>query len=172
MKGHRRVKVWEDNGKVKETEVYLPNIKDIIGFLNGSWDLGMYNDCFDDKNQLGDIDGSIEICGNTLLIEFKRDRTALTAGQLIKAIRQAKHSNITTLFIFGMTNRPIEYLRFSPAKIQGTGFIKADTIGISKVMKQWNEWAKENSKTDPNDNDWTITKRYLKSVGGGKTNES
>ena len=41
MIGHRRVKVWEDNGDVKETELYLPNIKDIIGFLNGTWDLKM-----------------------------------------------------------------------------------------------------------------------------------
>jgi len=168
MIGHRRVKVWEDSGAVKETEVYLPNIKDIIGFLNGTWNFTVYDDCFIGKNKLGDVDASIEIGGWTLNIEFKRDRTALTTGQIVKAIRQAKHSKITTLFVFGDTNRPFEYLRFSPNKLEGTGFIKCDTMGLSKVLKKWNDWALKNDLTNKTDIDWTIAKRYLNAVGGGK----
>lgn len=168
MIGHRRIKVWEDNGDVKETELYLPNIKDVIGFLNGTWNFSMYDDSFDGKNKLGDVDASIEMFGHTLLIEFKRDRKALTQGQIVKAIRQAKHSGITSLFVFGDTNHPVEYLRFSPNKLEGTGFIKCDTIGLSKVLRQWNDWAKRNSLTSRQDVDWTIAKRYLNAVGGGK----
>ncbi|MHC5291061.1 hypothetical protein ACYSTM_21135 [Bacillus licheniformis] len=168
MRGHRRIKVYEDNGKVHETEVYLPNIKDVVGFLNGTWNFTVYDDCFDGRNKLGDVDASIELYGHTLLIEFKRDRTALTAGQIVKAIRQAKHSNITTLFVFGDTNRPTEYLRFSPKCLDGTGFIKCDTIGLSKVLKSWNDWAKRNPLSSQDDDDWRVAKRYLNAVGGGK----
>lgn len=168
MIGHRRIKVMEDNGTVEETDVYLPNIKSVIGFLNGTWNFTVYDDCFDGRNKLGDVDASIEMYGHTLMIEFKRDRSALTTGQIVKAIRQAKHSNITTLFVFGDTNRPMEYLRFSPNCLQGTGFHKCDTIGLSKVLRSWNNWAKKNDLTNRNDGDWTIAKRYLNSVGGGK----
>ena len=166
--GHRRIKVYEDDGRIEETELFLPNIKSVVGFLNGAWDLKMYEGCFDGTNRLGDIDGSVEVYGHTLHVEFKRDRTALTAGQIVKAIRQAKHSNITTVFVFGDTNRPTEYLRFSPSKLEGTGFVKCDTISLSKVFKSWCTWAKKNDLTKKDDGDWRIAKRYLNSVGGGK----
>lgn len=169
MRGHRRIKVYEDNGNVNESDVFLPNIKDIIGFLNGTWNFTMYDDCFEGKNKLGDVDASIELYGHTLVLEFKRDRTALTGGQIVKAVRQAKHSNITTLFVFGDTNRPVEYLRISPNKLEGTGFIKCDVIGLSKVLKSWNNYARKNSLTGNDDGaDWRIAKRYLNAVGGGK----
>lgn len=168
MIGHRRIKVTEDNGRVEETDLFLPNIKSVIGFLNGTWDFTMYDSCFDGKNKLGDVDASIEMYGHTLLIEFKRDRSALTTGQIVKAIRQAKHSKATTVFVFGDTNRPTEYLLFSPANLQGSGFKKCDTISLGKVFKTWNDWAKKNSLLTQDDSDWTIAKRYLNSVGGGK----
>lgn len=168
MIGHRRIKVWEDNGRVEETELYLPNIKSVVGFLKGTWNFTVYDDCFDGKNKLGDVDASIEICGHTLMIEFKKERSALTTGQIVKAIRQAKHSNITTIFVFGETDRPVEYLLFSPNNLDGSGFRKCDTIILSRVLKNWNEWAKKNSLLDHADNDWVTAKRYLNSVGGGK----
>lgn len=168
MGGHRRIVVYEDNGKVKDTEVFLPHIRDIIGFLNGEWDLARYASCFDGKNRLGDIDGSIEMYGHTMVIEFKKERSALTAGQVVKAIRQAKHSNITTFFVFGETNRPVEYLRFSPKKLQGTGFVKCDTMTLTKAFREWNNFAKKNSLLGSDDADWNIANRYLNSVGGGK----
>ena len=169
MIGHRRVKVWEDNGKVEESTLYLPNIKSVIGFLNGTWDFTRYDDCFDGRSKPGDIDASIELYGNSLLIEFKKDRTALTAGQIVKAIRMAKHSNATTIFVFGETNHPTEYLRFSPKCLEGTGFTKCDAEGLAKVFKSWNNWAKKNDLTNRlNDADWTTAKRYLNAVGGGK----
>ncbi len=168
MAGHRRVKVWEDNGTVKETDLFLPHIKDVIGFLNGEWDLARYADSFEGSNRLGDIDGSIEMYGHTLVLEFKKERSALTAGQIVKAIRQARHSNITTFFIFGETNRPVEYLRFSPNKLSGTGFVPCDTMSLTKAFRQWNDYAKKNSLLGYQDSDWTIAKRYLNSVAGGK----
>lgn len=168
MIGHRRIKIWEDNGKIEEGELFLPNIKSIVGFLNGTWDLKMYEGCFEGRNRLGDVDASIELHGHTLLIEFKRDRGALTGGQIVKAIRQAKHSRITTIFVFGETNRPTEYLRISPNCLEGTGFVKCDTVGLSKLFTAWARWAKKNSLTKRSDSDWTTAKRILNAVGGGK----
>jgi len=161
MRGKRKVTVEEDNGYVQETEVFLPHIRNIIGFLNGEWDLSMYADCFEGKNQLGDIDGSIELYGNTLLVEFKASRDTLNAGQLIKAIRQAKHSNITTIFVFGETNRPVEYLRFSPNCIKGTGFIKTNVMDLHSVFSKWANFAKENSLVNDS-SDWHIANKYIK----------
>jgi hypothetical protein len=166
--GLRRIKIWEDNGKVEEAEVYLPNIRSIVGFLAGEWDLSAFDDSFEGKSRLGDIDGSIEMFGHSLMIEFKRDRMAITAGQIVKAIRQAKHSNVTSVFVFGETNEPVEYLLFSPNNLEGTGFKKCDLATINKVFKNWNDWAKKNDLTDYSDPDWTIAKRYMNSVGGGK----
>lgn len=168
MAGMRKIKVWEDNGNVEEAELFLPNIRSVIGFLNGEWNLAMYDNCFDDRNRLGDIDASIELHGHTLLIEFKKDRTALTSGQIVKAIRMAKHSNATTYFVFGETNRPTEFLRFSPKKLEGTGFVKCDTASLSKEFKKWNNYAKKYSLLKDTDKDWDIAKRYMNSVGGGK----
>lgn len=168
MVGHRRIKVTEDNGKVYETDLYLPNIRNVVGFLEGVWDFTIYDNCFEGKNKLGDVDGSIELHGHTMVLEFKRTRYDLTGGQVIKAVRQAKHSNITTFFIFGETNRPVEYLRFSPNNLQGTGFVKCNVMELSKQFKAWNDYAARNSLVSKNDIDWTIAKRYLNSVGGGK----
>lgn len=168
MIGHRRIKIWEDNGKIEEGELFLPNIKSIMGFLNGTWDLKMYEGCFEGKNRLGDIDASIELYGHSLLVEFKRDRGALTGGQLVKAIRQAKHSGITTIFVFGETNRPVEYLSISPNRLESTGFVKCNIRELSKVFSAWARWAKKNSLIKKTDSDWNTAKRILNSVGGGK----
>ncbi|MGF9741596.1 hypothetical protein ABEX38_29960 [Priestia megaterium] len=161
MRGKRKVTVVEDNGYMQETEVFLPHIRNIIGFLNGEWDLSMYADCFPDKNQLGDVDGSLELHGHTLHVEFKASKDTLNAGQLIKAIRQAKHSNITTIFIFGETNRPVEYLRFSPNCLNGTGFIKTSVLALHGVFKGWAKYAEENSLVKDS-SDWHIAKKYIK----------
>lgn len=167
--GHRRVVVHEDSGKTYESEIFLPNIRNIIGFLEGTWDLKMYDDCFEGKSKLGDIDASIELHGHTLLLEFKRNRESLTAGQVVKAIRQARHSNITTFFVFGETNRPTEVLIFSPNNIDGSGIMKANTSQLRQLLKNWNRWAKKNSLIDAeSEADWRIAKKYLNAVGGGK----
>lgn len=168
MIGHRRIKVYEDNGHVHESDLYLPNIKSVVGFLEGVWDFSMYDTCFEGKNRISDIDGGVEYFGHTMLIEFKKSREALTRGQLLHAIRRAKHCNITTFFVFGETNRPVELLRFSPGCIEGTGFIKCDIISLGKEFTKWAKWAKKNTKVTDSDTDWTITQRYLNAVGGGK----
>ena len=168
MKGKRKIKVWENDNLVEEGELFLPNIKSIVGLLQGTWNFRMYDNCFDGKNKLSDVDGSIEVYGHTLILEFKLERSALTAGQVVKAIRQAKHSNITTIFIFGQTDRPVEYLIFSPNNIKGSGFKKCNTAILSMVFHNWNNWAKKNDLTKVGDNDWAIAKKYLDSVGGGK----
>lgn len=168
MIGRRQIRVIEEDGRTEDLQIYLPNIKSVGGFLRGTWNFTVYDDCFDGRSKLGDIDASIELYGHTLLIEFKRERTAITAGQIVKAIRQAKHSNITTIFVFGDTDRPVEYLTFSPNHIEGSGFKSCDTISLSKLFKNWNDYAKRNDLTSRNDTDWNIAKGYLNQVGGGK----
>lgn len=163
MLGHRRIKVEEDNGTTRTTEVFLPQIRDVVGFLNGVWDLNIYADCIDGSSKLGDVDGSTEIYGHTLHIEFKRSFDNVNAGQLVKAVRQARHSNITTLFVFGETNRPNSYMIFTPTNLEGSGLKKGNVVQIRKILKEWSKWAKKNSlvtgKTERED--WAIAKRYM-----------
>jgi hypothetical protein len=161
MHGHRKIKVYEDDGSVKETTVYLPQIRDVVGFLNGVWDLKMYADCFEGNNKLGDVDASIERYGWTLHIEFKRSRDDLNSGQLLKAINQARFSDITTFFIFGETNRPVECLKISPMDLRGS--IKpVNVMEVSKLFTEWEQWAKKNSKLSRKNLDWDIVKQYVK----------
>jgi hypothetical protein len=160
--GYRKIKIYEDNGNVNETEVYLPQIRNIVGFLQGVWDLNMYAGCFEGNNKLGDVDASIELYGHTLHIEFKRESKDLNAGQVVKAVRQARHSNITTMFVFGETNRPKEYLTFTPDNLQGSGIQQTNVMEFSKMLKQWGEWAKENSVIKHTDRDWDIARHYVR----------
>lgn len=162
MKGHRRIKVYEDNGKIKDTEVYLPQIRDLVGFLEGVWDLNMYASCIEGTSKFGDVDGSTEVCGHTLHIEFKRSYDDLNSGQIVKAIRQARYSDITTLFVFGMTNRPTGYIRFSPFELEGTGLRETNVADLRKVIKTWATWAKEESRVSKRQHskDFEIAKRY------------
>ena len=164
MKGHRRVKVYEDNGIVRDTEVFLPQIRDLIGFLQGVWDLNMYADCIKGNSKFGDVDASTEVCGHTLHIEFKRSYDDMNHGQIVKAIRQARHSNITTLFVFGMTNRPTHYIRFSPFELNGTGLRETNTADLKQVIKTWANWAEQNSVVTKlqHARDFEVARRYVK----------
>lgn len=164
MIGHRRVKVYEDNGSVRDTDVFLPQIRDVIGFLQGVWDLNMYADCIEGASKFGDVDASTEVHGHTLHIEFKRSYDDLNNGQVVKAIRQARYSNITTLFVFGETNRPTHYIRFSPLDLNGTGLRETNVTELRKVIKAWATWAKENSLVSRQQHmaDFRTAKQYVK----------
>jgi len=145
MKGKRLVKVVEADGREFEESIFLPQIRSVIGFLKGTLDLNPYADCFPSKCKLGDIDGTVEVFGHTLVVEFKVDRATLNKGQVIKAVRQAKYGNVTTFFVFRETNRPKEYLRFSPNCIEGTGFVSTDVSKLKASFRTWSHWARKNT---------------------------
>jgi hypothetical protein len=161
MFGYRKIKIYEDDGSVNETDVYLPQIRNIVGFLEGTWDLNMYANCFEGGNKLGDVDASIELYGWTLHVEFKRTRNDLNKGQVLKAIRQARHSDITTIFVFGDTNRPVEKLVFSPDNLVGSGIHPTNVMDLSKFFGDWGKWAKANSRIK-GENDWSIVNQYVR----------
>ncbi|HDR8302789.1 TPA: hypothetical protein QC153_002149 [Bacillus cereus] len=157
----RRVTV-EEHGKIKQFNLRLPHIRNIEMFLKGEWDLSVYDECFKGRNALGDVDGSIELQGWTLNVEFKVSRFSLNKGQLVKAIRQAEHSEITTIFVFGETNKPTGYLMFTPDMLEGSGVIECDEEGIKKVFKEWGEKAYANSKLSKDDKAFFHACRYVR----------
>jgi hypothetical protein len=162
MFGYRKIKIYEDDGSVNETDVYLPQIRNIVGFLEGTWDLNMYANCFEGASKLGDVDASIELYGWTLHVEFKRSRNDLNKGQVLKAIRQARHSRIFTIFVFGDTNRPVESLVFGPDNLVGSGIKPTNVMELSKFFSEWGMWAKQHSLLAKMDNDWDIVNQYVR----------
>ena len=151
------------DGKVQEKfMVNLPNIRSLKGFLQGAWDLSVYNDCFPKKNRLGDVDGSVEIFGHTLHVEFKESRYSLNQGQVLKAIRQAENSNISTIFIFGKTNKPVGYTFITPQNLQAD-YVEADQDSIKQVMKDWAKYAEENNLVKNRSAEWDLVRHYFRS---------
>jgi hypothetical protein len=149
-------------GKVKEKfMINLPNVRNLQGFLKGEWDLSAYDECFPKNNRLGDVDASIELNGHTLLIEFKESKHSINSGQILKAIRQAKYSNITTLFVFGKTNEPEEYLKFSPDCIEGTGFLPCSKDILHDVLVRWVKYTEENNLVENRTEEWEIVRKYV-----------
>lgn len=149
----------------KTTEKFvanLPNIRNLKGFLQGAWDLSVFSDCFPKKNRLGDVDGSVEIFGHTLHVEFKASRYSLTKGQMLKAIRQATYSNISTLFVFGKTNKPEGYIFITPQDLQ-PDYIAADQEGIKQVMSSWAKYAEENDLVQNKTHEWDLVQKYFTS---------
>jgi hypothetical protein len=149
------------DGEVKEKfKMNLKNIRSLRGFLSGEWNLSVYDDCFPKFNRLADMDGSTEINGYTLHIEFKVSKRSLNKGQMLKAIRQAKYSNITTFFVFGKTDAPVEYLKISPQNYAEADFVECDEASLKAAFKEWSDWTKENNLVENRTEEWDIVKRY------------
>jgi hypothetical protein len=153
-------------GEVKEKfMVNLPNIRNLQGFLKGEWDLSLFDSAFPKRNRLGDVDGSVEINGYTLHVEFKASKYSMNRGQVLKAVRQAKYSNITSLFVFGKTNAPEEYLLFTPDNLQ-PDYVPCDVDSLVQVMKQWSDWTNENNLVEQRTTEWELVQKYF---GGAKS---
>ncbi|MDF2010210.1 hypothetical protein [Priestia megaterium] len=151
----------EKDGKQKEKFIAnYPNIRNLRGYLNGFWDFDKFNHLFPGRSKVADVDGSIELNGHTLHIEFKASKFAMNKGQVLKAIRQAKYSNITTLFVFGEANKPVEYIRFSPDLVEGTGYVKCTKEELDAVIKEWVEYTKKFVLVANRTEEWDITKKY------------
>jgi hypothetical protein len=160
----RTVKVYQNGLLIEQTEVDLPAVRSIAGFLNGEWNLDIYADCFDGNNRLGDIDASIEIGGHLLLIEFKRDKTALNKGQILKAIRTAKYCKTTTVFVFGETNEPKELIAFTEENPYGEGFQKTSVEDLKRRLRNWYKRAIYKSRVSDEDlkAEWEAVDKIMK----------
>ncbi|CDQ21691.1 hypothetical protein [Halobacillus karajensis] len=152
-----------DRDSKKDVEKFIcdvPNIRSLRGFLQGTWDFKPYQNCFPRMNKLSDVDGSIELAGHTLHIEFKESKFGMTRGQILKAVRQAKYSNITTIFVIGKTNQPEEILEFSPDNPEGSGYQPCNEEQLIIYLKKWADYAKENDLVDDNRAEWDIVASY------------
>ncbi|MCS0827398.1 hypothetical protein NX029_26140 [Cytobacillus firmus] len=151
----------EVGGEQKEKFIVnMPNIRNLHGFLKGAWDLSVYDGCFPKRNRLGDVDGSIEQNGHTLHIEFKESKWSMNQGQVLKAIRQAKYSAITTVFVFGKTNVPKEYLMFTPEDLQ-PDFKECDADTLKDVFKDWVRYTEANNLVENKTAEWDLTDKYF-----------
>jgi hypothetical protein len=160
------ISVVKDGKKLEHFKGNLPNIRSLQGYLKGIWDFTILNDSFAGRNKLSDVDGSIELNGHTLMIEFKGARNGMNKGQVLKAIRQAKYSNITTMFIFGATNKPEAHLTIRPNKeveagYTSTGYVEADLEGVRKLCKDWSDWTKENSLVKNKTAEWEEVSKVM-----------
>lgn len=144
--------------------ISLPNIRNLKGFLKGQWNLAAWDSCFPKRNRLGDVDGSVEIAGHTLHIEFKESKWSMNQGQVLKAIRQAKYSGITTIFVFGKTDTPSEYLKFTPDNLQ-PDFMPCDKDSLHDLFTRWSNQAEENALVEDKTLEWNLVGKYF---GGDK----
>lgn len=138
------------NKLLEQDDVYLPNLSSIIGFLRGSWNLNTYNDCFGGKNRIGDVDGSIEVDGKHLMIEFKKSPEAMNIGQTLKALRLAKYSNTPTLFVFGATDKPTHRLYITKEHTEGVmpKLVQTDEDELKAFFQRWYTEAKLKNRID------------------------
>jgi hypothetical protein len=148
-------------GKQKEKfMINLPNIRNLKGFLKGEWDLQLFDKCFPKKNRLADLDGSIELNGHTLHVEFKASRYANTEGQKLKAYRQAVNSNVTTIFVFGDTNNPVGYLKVSPQNPAEPEYKECGLDGIIEVFSEWSKYTAENNLVKDKTAEWNLIRSW------------
>lgn len=154
------VTVEKDGAQQEKFLLDMPNLRSLQGYLKGFWDLSIYNDCFPKKNRIADVDGSIEMNGHTLVIEFKESKWGMNQGQVIKAIQQAIHSNICTVFIIGKTNNPTEYLLFTPHNLQ-PDYTLTDVEGIKKLFTDWVAYAESESLVEKKSEVWNLSRKYF-----------
>lgn len=146
-----------------------PNIRTLKGFLAGEWNLALFDKCFTGRNRFGDIDASIELGGNTLLVEFKGAKNGMNRGQVLKAVRQAKYSNITTIFVFGKRNQPEGYLLIKPDAESEKGFYNSgyrltDLDGLCDLFSRWAKWAEENNRVESKTAEWNDVQEVFASL--------
>lgn len=145
-----------------------PNIRSLKGFLSGEWDLAAFDSCFKGRNRLGDVDASIELNGHTLLIEFKGAKNGMNKGQVLKAIRQAKYSQIVTIFVFGKRNEPEGYLKIEPDDsekgFKSSGYTLADYDMICDQFRRWAAYAQENNLVSSKREEWDEVSQVMQGL--------
>lgn len=160
------VEVSRGGKRLEKFVANYPNLRSLKGFLAGEWNLALFDKCFKGNNRLGDIDASIELNGHTLLIEFKNGKNGMNRGQLLKAIRQAKHSNITTIFVFGKQDTPEGYLKIEPDAEQpkafkNSGYMLASMDGLTDQFTRWAMKAEANNLVESKTAEWTEVNAIL-----------
>lgn len=162
------ITVTKEGKKLEQFRADYPNIRSLRGFLNGEWNLASFDNCFKGKNRLGDVDASIEMNGHTLLIEFKNARNGMNQGQVLKAIRQAKYSGITTIFVFGKRDNPEGYLVISPdAGEQGfrnSGYVEGDMKDVQELFTAWALRAEKNNLVQNRTAEWDEVSKVMQSL--------
>lgn len=149
----------------------LPNVRSLKGFMAGQWDLSKYDNCFSKRNRLGDVDASIEQNGHTLLIEFKRAKNGMNKGQVLKAIRQAKYSNIVTMFVFGNKDNPEEVIIIKPDSESEKGFntsgvVECNIDTFNDMLKDWSRYTEANNLVKDRTAEWNEVTKIISDMYG------
>jgi hypothetical protein len=160
------VSVTKDGKTVEKFMADYPNIRTLRGFLAGQWNLAPFDNCFKGRNRLGDVDASIELNGHTLLIEFKGAKNGMNKGQVLKAIRQAKYSNITTMFVFGKRDTPEAHLTIepdadAPKGYTCSGYVEADFKAVCEQFTLWANKTEENILVESKSDEWNEVSEIL-----------
>lgn len=161
------VTVSRKGNNLEKFAANYPNIRSLKGFLAGEWDLQEFDECFAGRNRLGDVDASIELNGHTLLIEFKGAKNGMNKGQVLKALRQAKYSGITTIFVFGKRNEPEAYLKIEPDADTGytsSGYVLADKDMVKDQFARWAKKSEENNVVESKTEEWNQVTEILSSL--------
>lgn len=166
------ISVTRDGKTLEKFFADYPNIRTLKGFLDGQWNFSVYDNCFPNKNRLSDVDASIELCGHTLVLEFKGSKNGMNKGQVLKAIRQAKYSDITTIFVFGKRNAPEAYLEIAPDAnsekgFKNSGYILTDNNGLCDILSRWCVYAKENNCVQSKTDEWQDVQKVFSALYSG-----
>jgi hypothetical protein len=149
-----------DSGKrIERFYEHLPNIRSLKGFMAGIWDLSQFNNCFSKRNRLGDVDACVEQNGHTLIVEFKRSKNGMNKAQVLKAIRQAKYSNISTIFVFGPKDKPEKAMIIKPDPDSDKGFntsglVECNIDTLNDMFKDWTRYTEANNLVKNRSDEW------------------
>jgi len=106
-------------------------------------DLTVFDDCFPNKNSLGDVDGINETNGKGLLLEWKTSSANIPTGQRIMYQKLTKTGILSVLVVLGNaeTMETKEYCWFYKGK--QSEWKTADLEKIKAQIKSWVNWTKE-----------------------------
>ena len=146
----RDVIVQDSEGKVLERFKFgCTGIRTLKGMMQGLWSLNPFSVGLSGRNGFSDTDGHTEIDGRGLALEFKQSFKAMSKGQVMKAIRQAKFQKTCTWFIEGQTDSPVRIFCINETGVEGelrvVEVVATDIEDIQVRIKAWEKWAKQNS---------------------------
>lgn len=168
VNGIRNVIVQDPEGKVIERFSFgCTAIRSIKGMMQGLWSLNPFSEALSGMNGFADVDGHTELEGRSLVLEFKQSFKAMSKGQLMKAIRQAKFQKTCTWFIEGQTDNPVRIFCINETGVEGEVKLseveETDIERVRERIKNWEKWVKQNSLVKGNKTeDWNIVSSIFK----------
>lgn len=146
----RNVVVSDAEGTVLEKFKFgCTGIRSLKGMVQGLWSLNPFSVGLSGRNGFSDVDGHTEIDGRGLVLEFKQSFKAMSKGQVMKAIRQAKFQKTCTWFIEGQTDSPVRIFCINETGVEGelrvVEVVATNIEDVQVRIKSWEAWSKKHS---------------------------